>query len=408
MWIYIKLAWRNIFRNKRRTIIAATAISIGLAALIFTDALVRGMEENMVHSATASFLGEGQIHAEGFRITHEAELTINNLDSVLSKLKDDKDVKYFTPRTMTFGMITSAANLSSVNVVGILPDTEKHLSQIDDAMTEGEYLSNDNKNSVVIGSKLAEILEVGLGDRVVLTVSQAETSDLSQNMFRVGGIYHFNIKEMDSGMVFVHISKAQEMLALDGGIHEIAVRFNEPGYGRNEKSPFWDKYSQNKNKAVSWTQILPQLEGAFRMFRLSTYITGIILFAAVAFGIVNTLFMSIYERMFEFGVLRAVGTRRTRLGSLIVFEAAFLSIISIILGSLLGLIVTYITTKTGIDYRGIEITGVTVRELLYPVLNTRQFTLYPFWVFVFTTLTGIYPAWHAAKMRPAESMRRSF
>jgi len=144
------------------------------------------------------------------------------------------------------------------------------------------------------------------------------------------------------------------------------------------------------------------------MFQLSTYITGAILFGVVAFGIINTLFMSLHERMFEFGVLRAVGTRPFRMALLILFEACFLAVLSIALGAILGFISTYITTKTGIDYRGIEMMGVTMRELLYPVLNLKQFIYYPFWVFVFTAFTGIYPAIHAARMLPAEAMRKSF
>jgi ABC-type lipoprotein release transport system permease subunit len=408
VWIYIKLAWRNVLRNKRRTFIAGTAIGIGLAALIFVDALVIGMENNMVESATASFLGEGQIHREGFRKTQEVEKTINELDWVMSKLKTEEIVQHFTPRTLSFAMITSAANVSSINLVGIQPSTEQYLSQVDEAIIEGNYFDNENERSLVLGSKLAQMLEVGIGGRVVLTVSQSETGQLSQDMFRVTGIYRFNVREMDRGMAFVRLEKAQDMLDLGKSIHEIAIKFTDTGYGRDKALPFWNKYSKHGNKAIGWTEILPQLEAAFEMSQLSTYITGAILFGVVAFGIINTLFMSLHERMFEFGVLRAVGTRPIRMGLLILFEACFLAILSIVIGAVIGFVITYITTKTGIDYRGIEFMGVTMRELLYPVLNLKQFTFYPFWVFVFTVLTGIYPAVHAARMLPAEAMRKSF
>ena len=408
MWIYIKLAWRNILRNKRRTIIAGTSIGIGLASLIFVDALMIGMEENMVKSATASFLGEGQIHREGFRKTQEVEKTISNLDWVVSNLKNEGIVQHFAMRTLSFGMTTSAANVSSVILVGVQPSTEKYLSQIDEAIVKGSFFGNNDEQAIVIGSKLAEMLEVDMGERVVLTVAQSKTGQLSQDMFLVAGIYHFNVREMDSGMAFVHLGKAQEMLALGEDIHEIAIRFTDNTYGRDKSLTYWSKYSQYGNEAVGWTEILPQMEAAFSMFQLSTYITGAILFGVVAFGIINTLFMSLHERMFEFGVLRAVGTRPFRMALLILFEACFLAVLSIALGAILGFISTYITTKTGIDYRGIEMMGVTMRELLYPVLNLKQFIYYPFWVFVFTAFTGIYPAIHAARMLPAEAMRKSF
>jgi ABC-type lipoprotein release transport system permease subunit len=407
MWMYIKLAWRNIFRNKRRTFIAGTAIGIGLASLIFTDALYVGMEDNMVESITSSFLGEGQIHRQGFRSTHEVEHTINELDQLVSDLKQENIVEHFTLRTTSFGMISSPANFSSVNMVGINPPTERYISQIDDALTEGTYFEDDNLRDIVVGNKLADILEVDIGDRVVMTTAQAYTGDLSQEMFRVSGIYHFNVTDMDRGMAFIRLEKSQEMLGVNQQVHEIAIKFINTEYGRDNRLPFWDKYSKNGNEAVSWTVILPQIEAVFAMSNFSIFIIGLILFAIVSLGIVNTLFMSLRERMFEFGVLRALGTRPFVLARMILFEAGALAIISIGLGIIFGFLVTYIVTKTGIDYTGIEFMGATFRHLLYPVLQIKQFIIYPIWVFILTTLVGLYPALYAARMSPANAMRKS-
>ena len=303
MWlILIKLAWRNLFRNKRRTIIASIAIGIGLAALIFMDALWVGMEENMVKTATASFLGDGQIHRKDFRDTQAVEITINQLDEVVDGLSQEATVEQFTPRTLAFGMITSPANVSAISLVGVQPSTEQFLSQIDDAITEGAYFEGDNDRDIVIGAKLAELLEVTLGNRVVVTVAQSETGDLSQEMFRISGIYHLSGDAMSGGMAFVRLGKAQEMLAIGSGVHEIAVKFTDTKYGRDTDLPFWERYSQHDNEALSWTEILPQLQAMFEMSKYSKYIMGVILFGVVVFGIINTLFMSLYERMFEFGV----------------------------------------------------------------------------------------------------------
>ena len=175
MWlILIKLAWRNIFRNKRRTLIAATAIGIGLTALIFIDAFMIGMAETMVRTATASFLGDAQIHREGFRDEQEASMTIQEIDKVTASLAEEAIVQHSTKRVLVSGMITSPANVSAINLVGVHPPTEKFLSLIDDAITEGVYFEADNNRDVVIGTKLAEILEIGIGDRVVVTVAQAK------------------------------------------------------------------------------------------------------------------------------------------------------------------------------------------------------------------------------------------
>lgn len=408
MWIQIKLAIRNIFRNKRRTFIAGTAIGIGLAALIFTDALIIGMEHNMIASATESFMGDGQIHRRGFRESFDVERTIVNQSGIIGELKREPMVAHFTPRTMSFAMITSPANLSAVNMVGIDPETEPDLSQIDEAMVQGEYLTGDSERDVIIGNELADLLEVDIGSRIVLTVAQAETGDLSQEMFRISGIYQFNIREMDRAMVFIRLSKAQEMLRLDGRIHEIALRFTDDSVGRDRSHPFWQRYSGEANEALPWIEIVPQLEKVLEVSQFATFLVGLILFGVVALGIINTLFMSLHERMFEFGVLRAVGTHSFAMGRLILFEAGALATLSGLLGSVLGLIIVYIFTQTGIDYTGIEFSGVTFRKLLYPVLHVNQFTIYPAAVFVFTLIAALYPAVYAARMKPAEAMRRSF
>ena len=409
MWlILIKLAWRNIFRNKRRTIIAATAIGIGLAALIFVDALMIGMTENMVRTATASFLGDAQIHREGFRDAQEVSLTIQSLDEVTEGLAKENIVEHFTQRTLAPGMITSPANVSAIILVGVHPPTEQFLSQIDDVITEGVYFEGGSSRDVVIGAKLAEILEIGLGDRIVVTVAQAETGDLSQEMFRISGIYHFVGEEMNSGMAFVRIEKAQEMLAIGNEVHEIAVKFTSVAYAQDPTLPFWNAYSQHGNEALSWTELMSQLTAILEMTKYSKYIVGVILFFVVIFGIINTLFMSLYERMFEFGVLRAVGTRPFGMARVILFEAGALAIVSIGLGMVLGFLITAILNHTGIDYTGIEMVGVTIQEFIYPVMTVQQFIIYPVWLFIFTIIAGLYPARYAAKMSPAAAMRRSF
>ncbi len=407
MWFTIKLAWRNLFRNKRRTFIAGTAIALGLASMMFTDAVMIGMKDIMIRSATGSFLGDAQIHRKEFRLTQEVEKTISNPDRITADLRKEEIVDRFTPRTLSFGMITSPANVSSVLFVGINPETERYLSQIDDVIREGSFFDEDNERDIVIGSKLADILEVGLGDRVVITVSQAKSGDLSQEMFRVSGIYHFNIEEMDSGLAFVKLAKAQEMLGIGSNIHEIAIKFKEMKVSLQKDNAFWTKYSTDDNEAVSWLTILPQMGPILGMFWISLLFMAIILFGIVAFGIINTLFMSLYERLFEFGVLRAVGTRSSGVRRLIIYEAGALAILSCLMGIILGFILIFIVTKTGIDYRGIEFSGTTIKEILYPVFHIQQFIIYPIAVFAFTMLIGHYPAIVAGKMSISNALRKS-
>jgi len=407
MWFDIKLAWRNMFRNKRRTIIASIAIGIGVAFLIFTAALVEGMLNNMIRSATSFLLGEAQIHRFNFRETQEVEKTINRLEEVVAELKQDPLVDKFTLRTLSMGMISSPTNVDGVLLMGVEPGTEKYLSKIDNAIKQGDFLSGNSPRDIVIGSKLAETLEVSPGSRVVVTVTQAKTGDLSQEMFRVSGIYHFDIKEMDTGMAFVRLDVAQRMLGIGSGIHQIAVKFKDPQTATMVDSGFWEKYSRFDNEAVSWTTLLPQMKAVISMYDISLVVIMVILGVLVIFGIVNTLFMSLYERMFEFAVMRAVGTRPGGIRKLIILEAGVLGFISIILGIVLGMIVTAIFNYTGLDFRGIEFGGATFQDLIYPAFRAGHYIIYPIGVLIFTVVVGLYPAWVAGRLRIADALRKS-
>jgi ABC-type lipoprotein release transport system permease subunit len=403
----LRLAWRNIFRNKRRTIISGLAIGIGLAVLIFVDAMMIGMKDNMIASATDTYLGDGQIHGRGFRLTQDVNVTVRDPDKVSAGLESEEEVKAFCRRTTAFGMIASPSEAESILLVGVDPPAERRVSRIDRAIRQGRFFEGDDPRDIVLGQDLADILGLEVGDRVVCSVSQAGGGDLAQDMFRVSGIFAFDIREMDRGMAFIRLPEAQKMLNLGQGIHEIALQFKDNHFALREDEPFWARYSENGNEAVPWTVLLPQMKGILDLFWLSLIVMAVLIFGIVAFGIINTLFMSLYERLFEFGVLRAVGTRASGIRRLIVAEAGSLAAISIGLGAVLGFILTFVLSKTGIDYKGIEFAGTTFTDLLYPVLKVKQFIIYPIIVFLFTLIVGLYPAVVAGRMTVADALRKS-
>lgn len=403
--IYIKLAWRNLFRNTRRTVIAGIAIGIGLASLIFMDAIILGTKQHMIDTVTSSFIGHGQIQARGFDREQEVEKTIAHADRVLQKLDKDARVSHAAPRTMSSGILKSSTTTSYIVLWGIDPARERPLSHLDDNIRQGAYLAPDDSMGILLGSRLADILELEVGDRVVATVSQAHTGEISQQLFRVRGIYSFGSSEFDRRMACIHIATAQRMLGVNAP-HEIALRLHEPRIARDSTHALWSGYSDRDTIARGWPAIMPQLQAVLDMSTFGLVIMGVILFGVVSFGIVNTLFMSLYERMFEFGVLRAVGTRAYALWRLIVYEAASLALISCVIGLVLGVLVLVVTSYTGINYEGIELSGVTIRHAIYPVFKPYQLWLYPLFVLVFTSIVGMYPAWYAARLQPADTLRR--
>ncbi len=408
MNLYVKLAWRNIFRNRRRTFLTGLIIGIGLASMMFTDAIIVGMKENMIRSVTSSFLGDAQIHREGFQEAYDGDLTVERVEELRSRLEEDPAVSSYTERVASFGTISSPSDINSIVVYGIDPTTERAISKIDEAIVDGEYFRRPEDGGVLIGNELAERLEVGLGDRIVLSVTDVETDDLAQDMFRVAGIYEMQIDELDESAAFIPLSQTRQLLGLgSSGVHEIAVAFEDIRYSVSGGAAFAQEYSIAGNKAETWPQLVPQMKKMLDMTDFSVGIVMVVVFAVIIFGIINTLFMSLYERLFEFGVLRAVGTRAAALRRLIVLEAASLAFYSILIGLALGAIIIYIGSIYGMNLSGVEFAGATFTEEINTVWRLRQFTLHPLLIFIFTVIVSLYPARYAGRMSITHALQKT-
>lgn len=406
MNLYLKLAWRNNLRNKRRTGLAALAVGLGLAALIFTDAISIGMLSGLIDTATGTFMGQAQVHRRGFLDTMNADLQVGGGPALLKRLSGEPLVKSFAPRAISFAMIASPSNSASVMLYGIDPAAERGVSRLEKAVEKGDFLAGEDE-AIVIGAGLASTLEVETGDKLVLTAAAAGGGELAQAMFRVGGIIKSGSRAMDSNLAFIRLKKAQELLNLGGNFHEIALAFKDIGSAEDPAISFWKDYGSGENEAKGWPELVPELSAARGLSAFGIFITAVILSGIVALGITNTLFMSLYERMFEFGVLRAVGTRPGRLALMIISEAAVLALLSAAAGMAIGWLACYLTGIHGLDYTGVDYAGVTILEPIRPEFRALQYWLYPAALFVFTLIVSLYPAVYAARMNPVKAMRKS-
>lgn len=406
MLLVLKLAWRNIFRNKRRTTLSVLAIGVGLAAMMFADALIISLSETMVRSATENFSGNAQIHQSEFVKNLDVEKVIKNSDKILNDLKHETELLGFTPRVLSYGMLTSTSDANNIIIYGIDPEKEKSVSRISQLMIQGDYLTYKDDRKILIGKKMADNLNLGVGDRVVVTVAKYGEGDLSQEMFRVGGVFSFGVREMDENVAFINLNVAQSILNLDKQVHEIALNFKDINTPAKEQYPIASKYSKDGNVVSGWNKMFKDLAAILEFTKFSLGILAVILFGIIAFGIMNTLFMSLYERMFELGVLRAVGTRPSVVARMIIYEAFMLAFVSSVAGVIMGFLLISFFSKYGIDYRGIEYAQLVFKDKIYPHFRLIQFILYPPCLIVFATLVGIYPALHAAKIIPAVALRK--
>ena len=401
----VKFAWKIIWRNGRRTVITGLAVGLGLGSMMFTEALMQGMSAHMIQTTTESWMGDAQIHRDDFLDTRNINLIIKRPDSTLSMLEQDSTVSFYTPRILSPASATSTTELKPVTLIGVDIQTDPDVTMLETAIESGYYLSGDS-TELIIGYKLADDLNAGLGDVIVITVAQAG-SGLSSGMFFVSGICRFGSDDLDRYSAFINLTSAGRILGIPGEIHEIAVRFPRAEMGADTSLGFWHRYSVFGNSALGWPELAPQVNAMLSMINISMAIMSAILFGLVVFGIVNSLFMSVFERMYEFGVMKAVGTRTGTITTMVILEAFWIAVISTVIGSAIGLLLIWITSRTGISFGEIEVSGVVFDKPLYPVLRLSRLWLYPLFTLILTTAAGIYPGIHAGRLNPAEAMRKS-
>lgn len=399
-------AWRNILRNKRRAFLTCLVIGTGLWCLILQDAFFLGMMENLTLRATETFMGEGQIHAKGFRSTGEVEKTVVGLDEVKRSLENSQDIASYSLRVKAPCMLNAPKNIIPITLYGIDIEKEKELSRISSAVFKGEVLTTSNKSGILLGYKMADFLEVDIGDRIVATVAQAHTGEITQELLRVCGIFAFEDSKLDKKIAFVHLEKSQKMLNLSNAVHEIVFKFYDREVASSPDFKVWGEIKSEGNETCFWKDLFPSIRALIGMADIATYITGGILFLLVVFIIMNSLFMSLFERMQEFGILKALGTKSSSLFALIILESGVLAVLSLFFGIVLTIISAIVLSVTGIDYSGIRVGDLTISEPIYPLFIWQHFVTFPFFVFIFTLFSASIPAISVTRASPIQALTK--
>jgi ABC-type lipoprotein release transport system permease subunit len=401
-----KLAFRNLFRNTRRTILTSLLISSSLIVLILVDGLTHGMTNVMVGGITHTLEGEAQVARKGFRNDFEVEYTIDDPASVISQLEENKTLEGFGPRVIIGGMIASSYNTTGSLVYGVDAKQELKVSRISEAIIEGQYLSGEPRE-ILIGKPMAELLEVELGDRLIITAATVDTNEITQELFRLSGVFEFGPEEMDKNLVFINLDKAQSVLGMQGNLHQIALRFIDPDDAKNKELPLFKQLTNEENEALGWLDLQPSIGAMIEMAGFSTAIVGAILFLLTSLGVINSMFMSIYERIYEFGVAKAIGTTPRQIIQLVLFEALLLALISCVFGLAIGYFLGDYFSIHGIPMGKMEVSGVLLDGNMYTQLMLYQFVNFPIYVTLLTLAAAIYPATFASRIVPTEALQRA-
>jgi len=402
-----KLAIRNLFRNTRRTILTAILISFSLMALIMADGLILGMKDLLVSSLTKNLVGEAQLHRMGFRDNFDVDLYFTGTDDLVADLRGRPEVTEVASRVLSGGMVSSSYNVATGMVFGIDAEAEARIGNIKKAIIEGQYLTGE-RGEIMLGRPMAELLEVSLGDRIVITLSEADGGDLSQALFRVSGIYYFGLREIDHNTVFINADQARQVVGISADAsHELVMVFEDSSVSREKTSTVFDDFNNEQLELKSWMELNEDIAIMLELFGLSTLIIGSILFLLASLGVINSMFMSIYERLYEFGVARAIGTTPWQLAQLILCEALLLGIGSCLFGGVIGYGLISYTTLHGLPLGEFEMSGIALSGNIATQMQLSQFTELPLYIILLTLVAALYPARFASKIVPTEALSRS-
>jgi len=400
----IKLSWRNIWRNKRRSQIVVISIIVGVVAIILMDTLSMGMIRQMLENQIGSHVGHIQIHRNGFNDNKIIQNYLPDADEVEEVLKSTPEVIAFSERVLTLGLLSSATNSSGVFLVGIHPEEERNITTINGSIVKGNYLSG-HKREIVIGEKLAEKLGVELGDKVVAMASALDGT-IGSDVFRVVGLYQTLSSEFDKTYIYIPIQNSQKMLDLAGHISEYVFLVENTKEVQDVKLSIKNHLGE-KYEVLSYRDLLPTLVMYMDLYKQTIWIFYLIIAIAMVFGIVNTMLMSVFERIQEFGVLMAMGMKNGKLFTMILMEAFFLGVFGTIVGVLIGLIIYFPLTQSGIDFSTFSegLTAMGSGAIIFPILTFQGF-LSALVIVPFVSVIGaIYPAIRTVRLQPVSAIR---
>ena len=401
----LRMAWRNTWRNPRRTGVVLAAVAVGIAGTLLSVAFNYGVIVGMVDAAIATDLGHLQVHAAGYEDDPQIDRVLpEGAREVARALESLPEVEAFARRVRAEGLVSSPRASAGVRIVGIEPDREREVTTIAASIVAGEYLDGRARR-VVIGAALADRLEVDVGDKLVLS-AQDRAGDLAGEALRVEGVYRTASRPLDRSTVFLRIEDAQRMLALEDAVSEVVARTHARQQIETVRSRLAAELGALEVR--SWDQLQPVLLFLVQMFDQSAVLIYAAIFIAMAFGIANVLLMTVFERTREIGVMRAIGFGRGRLVATLVAEAVIVTGLGVALG-FAGALLAVWSLREGIDLAafadGLNAWGIDSR--IRPVVRTADFTWPTLVAFVTAVVASAWPAWRAVRLVPAEAVRHT-
>lgn len=409
----VKMAWRNIWRNPRRTILTISAVAFASTLLVFMLSFQFGSYDAMINSSVKIQTGHLQIQAKGYQDKQSIQRVVPHPDEVGEIVNSLPEVDAYTFRAKAFSLVSSKERTYGVVVTGIDPAGEAEVSTLKNSIRRGRYLSQDDQNrespQALVGKLLARNLRVGLGDELTV-LGQGRDGSIAATVVKIKGIYSSGLDAFDRNAIHIPLKLFQDIYSMQGAVHQVVVVAKSLKDVSEIKKTVSAGIKNIDTKhfltVLDWEALMPGLRQAIEMDLVSGIIYYLILIMVVAFSILNTFLMAIFERTQEFGVLMAIGTSPGRLTRLLLIESLSMTMIGIITGVVIGCLVTGYFQIHGIDISGASelLSQYGISGRLHPKLSLLSATSGPAVVLMITFLAALYPALKVRGLKPVEAL----
>jgi ABC-type lipoprotein release transport system permease subunit len=405
MKLYLRLAWRNIWRHKRRTIIIVLAMSLTLSLMMWYDGLMNGFTDAIYGNAVKVLGGNIQVHAEGYRAQANSTplLPLTDAQAVVSAAEANPMVLAATQRVKTGGLVTSREGAFAVGITGVEPEKELKVNIVGQYVTEGRNLTSDDTDSLLIGKGLADAMNVKLGDRITM-VGRSQHKEMRQRTMTIVGIYDLGMPDIEKETVYISLAEAKSLYELTAPT-EIAIFLQHIGQENDVIAGL--KSGLSGYEIESFQANYPDLANAITSKTGVMNIFSVIIIAIAGVGILNLLLMAVYERTREIGVLGAMGLKPRQISLLFVLEGTMIGLVGVVAGIALGLLLNGYLGKVGMDFGNLTQAAsymALVKDKVYPTLGIEKLPMRAFTVVIISALAALIPAIEAGRREPAEAL----
>ena len=400
-----KLAWRNIWRNRRRTLITAASILFAVMFSALMEGLQKGAWNNMIGNVVNYYYGYAQVHQAGYWDDKSINKAFPLTDSI-RQLAQIPEIENVLPRIESFALASAHKEIAGALVVGIEPAVENRMTGLRDRITQGTYLEEDDTGAL-IGEGLGDLLGLGVGDTLVL-ISQGYHGVNAAGKYPIRGLARFGSPELSKQMVYLPLTEAQYFYGATDLVTSVALHITDPDDIPAALAAVRSRLPMDAYEVMDWKEMIPDLMQAKALDSAGNYMVYFILYLIIAFGIFGTILMMTKEREYEFGILIAIGMRRLKLSATVWLEIVMLGVLGALSGILVSIPVVYYFYINPIRFSG-EYAGMLEKfgfEPIFPAsMEPQVFVTQAIIVFIITAVLAIFPLVKIRKLKLVEAMR---